>query len=129
MYMHEGEVVERGGGGVGGGEMMVRPTSAPAREYVSAFRSMLKDPVRPQLLSDRLLVLRSLSLVRVTGGHDWRGASRGDEEAAEAAEQGQSMSNPARSAASFLALLRYHIVLKISFVSSSEEGEDQRMSH
>ena len=119
--MHEGEVVERGGGGVGGGEMMVRPTSAPAREYVSAFRSMLKDPVRPQLLSDRLLVLRSLSLVRVTGGHDWRGASRGDAEAAEAAEQGQSMSNPARSAASFL--------VKISFVSSSEEGEDQRMSH
>ena len=96
MYMHEGEVVERGGGGVGGGEMMVRPTSAPAREYVSAFRSMLKDPVRPQLLSDRLLVLRSLSLVRVTGGHDWRGASRGDAEAAEAAEQGQSMSSPAR---------------------------------
>ena len=99
MYMHEGEVVERGGGGVGGGEMMVRPTSAPAREYVSAFRSMLKDPVRPQLLSDRRLVLRSLSLVRVTGGHDWRGASRGDTEAAEAAEaaeQGQSMSSPAR---------------------------------
>ena len=44
LYMDEGVVVERGEGGGGGGEMMALPTTAVARRYVSAFRSMLKDP-------------------------------------------------------------------------------------
>lgn len=44
LYMDDGVVVERGEGGGGGGEMMAMPKTAVARRYVSAFRSMLKDP-------------------------------------------------------------------------------------